>query len=270
MTPTVGVVIPAYRPDPGRLVAYTERIARCLEPATIRIELDDPAPGTVAAIEDAPATVEAVPRRRGKGRAVADGFDALGTDVYAFADADGSTPAASLAGVVAPVSEGTVGLSVGSRRHPDAVVECHQTRVRRRLGDLFAWGARRLLPVALSDYQCGAKAIAAEAWRDLRGRLREPGFGWDVELVAAADAAGYRIGEVPIRWADDPRSTVSSLRTPLELGRTLARVALRHRRGVADRDGDDTRSAVLPGRLGADPDTGVDHRPGDQLRSDHE
>ncbi len=260
MCPTVGVVVPAYRPDAGRLVDYAERVARRIEPKAIRIELDDPLPGTVAALEDAPATVNAVPDRRGKGRAITEGFDALGTDVYAFADADGSTPATSLAGVIAPVVEGAVALSVGSRRHPEAVVDCHQTRVRRRLGDCFAWSARRLLPVALSDYQCGAKAIGAEAWSDLRGRLREPGFGWDVELVAAADAAGYRIGEVPVRWRDDPRSTVEPLGTPLELGRALLRVVIRRRRegidGITGPRGDDA---------------GADRRPsGDRRRSDHE
>ncbi|WP_114577858.1 glycosyltransferase [Saliphagus sp. LR7] len=260
MNPTVGVVVPAYRPDADRLADYAERVVRHVEPEAVRIELDDPLPGTVATLKRAPATVNAVSSRRGKGRAITDGFDALETDVYAFADADGSTPAASLSEVVAPVLEGSLALSVGSRRHPDAVVECHQTRVRRRLGDLFAWSARRLLPVALSDYQCGAKAITAEAWGNVRGRLREPGFGWDVDLVAAADAAGYRVGEVPVRWRDDPRSTVAPVGTPLELARTLLRVALRRRRegidGVADPRGDDA---------------GVDRRAaGDRRRSDHE
>ncbi|MFB6352590.1 MAG: glycosyltransferase [Halobacteriales archaeon] len=227
MSQSLGVVIPAFRPDLGRLADYVAALDERLSPEVVRVELDAPRPGSVESLADAPATVAVSERRRGKGAAVTDGFEALGTDVLAFADADGSTPADSLADVVAPVLDGRTALAVGSRRHPDATVTSHQTFVRRRLGDAFAELARLLLEVELYDYQCGAKAITADAWREVRGHLYEPGFAWDVELVAMAAALELSVVEVPIVWEDQPGSTVSPLRSTLAFGRTL--LAARHR-----------------------------------------
>jgi hypothetical protein len=225
--PSVGLVVPAYRPNVDRLSAYVRALDERIAPTTIRIELDDPLPSTLQELDGLPATVATVPYRRGKGAAVTAGFEALDTDVLAFADADGATPAESVADVLAPLLEGRSAVAVGSRRHPDAEVVSHQTRARRRMGDAFARVARRLLDVDLYDFQCGAKAITADAWVAVRDHLYEPGFAWDVEFVAIAGALGYPPVEVPVTWCDQPDSTVDPLRTALEMAQAL--VLTRHR-----------------------------------------
>ena len=227
MTSAVGLVIPAYRPDVDRLTAYVHSLRERLDLDIVRIELDAPDDGVPSELTDLPVEIHTVPYRRGKGAAVTDGFEALSTDVLAFADADGATPADSVADVVAPVRDGIVDLAVGSRRHPDATIDAHQTLARRYLGDGFAWLARRLLEVDLYDYQCGAKAIDAAAWEAVRGHLYEPGFAWDVELLAIAGAVDLSVAEIPIEWHDRPGSTVSPIRDSLRLGRAL--LTARHR-----------------------------------------
>lgn len=227
MERSLGLVIPAYRPDVEALADYVVALDERLSPAVLRIELDAPQPGVAERLADGPATVNVSERRRGKGSAITEGFERLDTDVLAFADADGSTPADSLAEVMAPVRSGQASLAVGSRRHPDSRVVSHQTFVRRRLGDAFAATARLFLDAQLYDYQCGAKAVSADAWRQLREHLYEPGFAWDVELIAMAVALDLPIAEVPIVWEDQPGSTVSPIRTSLALGRTL--LVARHR-----------------------------------------
>jgi len=227
MPPSVGLVLPAFRPDVDRLASYVEVIREAVGPDEIRVEVDDPSPETEAALAELEVTVNAVPYRRGKGAAVTAGFEALGTDVLAFADADGSTPGASLAAVLEPVVAGDADLAVGSRRHPAAEVATHQTFARKHMGDAFAWLARRLLTVPLYDYQCGAKAITADGWASIREHLYEPGFAWDVELVAIAGALDLRVREVPIEWRDAPGSTVSPVRDGFRLARAL--FAARHR-----------------------------------------
>jgi hypothetical protein len=220
-------VVPAYRPDVGVLADYLVALEERLSPETIRVELDAPQPGVADRLADGPATVHVSERRRGKGAAITHGFEQLGTDVLAFTDADGSTPADSVAEVIAPVSDGEAALAVGSRRHPEADIVSHQTFVRRRLGDAFAAVARGLIDVRLYDYQCGAKAISADAWRQVRGSLYEPGFAWDVELIAMAGSLDLPVVEVPIVWEDQPGSTVSTVGTSLALARTL--LVARHR-----------------------------------------
>jgi len=227
MSPAVGVVVPAFRPNVERLSEYVRTIDETLAPETIRVELDDPRDEEAAALGDLPATVHVSPYRRGKGAAVTAGFEALDTDVLAFADADGSTPPGEFGEIVTAVTDGGADLAVGSRRHPNAEITSHQTLARRFLGDGFAWLARRLLDADLYDYQCGAKAITRAAWTRVREHLYEPGFAWDVELVAMAGALELEVAEVPITWEDMPGSTVSPVRTSAALARAL--LAARHR-----------------------------------------
>lgn len=223
---SVGIVVPAFRPDVDRLAAYVTDLQAELDPTSVRIEVDDPSEAVGAALADLPATVNVSPYRRGKGKAITAGFEALETDTVAFVDADGSTPASELASILATV-DGGADLAVGSRRHPDATITSHQTFARRFLGDGFAWLARRLLDADLYDYQCGAKALTRAAWDAVRGHLYEPGFAWDVELVAMAGALDLDVVEVPIIWEDQPGSTVSPVRTSLRLARAL--LSARHR-----------------------------------------
>ncbi|WP_418279924.1 glycosyltransferase [Halorubrum sp. DTA98] len=230
---SLGIVVPAFRPDVDALGSYVRELDDRLSPETIRIELDDPAAGAVDALAHLPATVNAVPARRGKGAAVTAGFEALDTDTLAFVDADGATPIESVSAVVDPVLGGDVALAVGSRRHPGSDVTHHQGNLRRLLGDGFAWLARRLVGgfgARLYDYQCGAKALSADVWRVVRDHLREPGFAWDLELLAVAGASGFRIREVPVTWEDKPGSTVAPVRDALSMFAGLVRA--RHRAGV--------------------------------------
>jgi len=242
MSRSVGVVIPAYHPDVDRLGAYVRALHEAVDPEEIRVELDSVEPRSTGSrtesgdaaepavrdrIADLPVTLHEASARRGKGAAITAGFEALSTDVLAFADADGSTPADSIADVIRPVVDGEADLAAGSRRHPEATVQSHQTVARRYLGDGFAWLARRLLDVHLYDYQCGAKALTSDAWDRIRPHLHEPGFAWDIELLAVADAVGCRIVEVPVVWEDCPESTVSPVWTTLRLARGL--VVSRHR-----------------------------------------
>jgi glycosyltransferase involved in cell wall biosynthesis len=225
MADSLGIVLPAYDPDVSRLRWYADAIEEQIGPAELLIEIDAPSPGVLERLADAPATVHASDRRRGKGAAITAGFERLETDRLAFADADGATPVADVERVVRGLDGADV--SVGSRRHPDAGILTEQSIARKLLGDGFAWVARRLLPVKLYDYQCGAKAITAPAWRRIRNDLRRPGFAWDLEFVTLAYARGHEIAEVPITWEDQPNSKVDPIGTSLELGIALLR--LRHR-----------------------------------------
>ena len=59
-------------------------------------------------------------------------------------------------------------------------------------------------------------SVRDDARRKRFCRLFEPlatrGFGFDVELLLLARAAGCRIVEVPVTWADQPESKVGVLR----------------------------------------------------------
>jgi dolichyl-phosphate beta-glucosyltransferase len=79
------------------------------------------------------------------------------------------------------------------------------------------------------DSQCGFKAFTAAAATDLFGRLRTRGFGFDVEVLLLAQAAGYRIVEVGVNWADQPGSKVAVVTDGPRMLWDVARVRWRTR-----------------------------------------
>jgi glycosyltransferase involved in cell wall biosynthesis len=225
MDDAVGIVIPAYQPALPTLLEYVEALRDAVDPQTIHIELDDPTPGLAEELRDAGLSVYVAPGRRGKGAAITHGFEVLDTDILAFVDADGSTTAPAMAEVIEAVE--TAPIAVGSRRHPGATIDSHQSLVRRRFGDVFAAVARRLLGLEVHDVQCGAKAMRADAWQRIRSHVYESGFAWDVEVLAVARALDIEVVEVPITWVDDPASTVDPVWTTLDMFRAL--LSVRHR-----------------------------------------
>lgn len=255
MVGTVGVVIPAYQPDIDELREYSTAIRDIVDPDEIRIELDDPCEETRAQLHTLPGTVNVAEERRGKGTAITAGFEKLSTDVLSFADADGSTPAADIGRIVRQVESSEADLVIGSRRHPDADIKSMQTRHREFIGDVFVRLAQLLLNCGISDYQCGAKALHLDAWRQVRTQLYEPGFAWDVELIAMTMAGGLRIKEVPIKWEDKPGSTVSPIRSSIQLFTSLLRLRrrikqLRNDTSYASSGGSASESMRLIERVG--------------------
>ncbi|WP_423999484.1 glycosyltransferase [Haloarcula salina] len=226
-TDSVGIVIPAYDPDILTLEQYVQSIRDELGPQTIRVEIDTPRQAHVDQLEETADVVNVATTRRGKGGAIMAGFDAVDTDILAFADADGSVPPDSLRDVVRQCQAGTADVSIASRRHPSSHIVAHQTVVRKLLGDAFAFAARTVLPTNCQDYQCGAKAVRADAWCSIGHHCYEPGFAWDLEFVSVAGSLGYEIAEVPVDWEDHPDSTVDPIATSLELATALVDVKRR-------------------------------------------
>jgi hypothetical protein len=60
----------------------------------------------------------------------------------------------------------------------------------------------------VQDAQCGFKAITRAAARAVLPLVRDEGWFFDTELLMLAQRGGWRIAEIPVRWVDDPDSTV--------------------------------------------------------------
>lgn len=135
--------------------------------------------------------------RRGYGSACAKGIAAVPwADVIAFADADGSDDLRELPVILEPVLEGRADLVVGSRTRGQAEggaltpVQVFGNRLTCLLLRLF-WGA------AFSDLG-PLRAIRREALEGLA--MRDPDFGWTVEMQVKAVQQGLRVLEVPVSY----------------------------------------------------------------------
>jgi glycosyltransferase involved in cell wall biosynthesis len=138
------------------------------------------------------ARVVAEPRR-GFGAACHAGLLAARTDVVCFMDCDGSLDPAELPRVADPVAHGTHQLVLGARRPEPGAWPLHARLANRAL----ALELRRRAGLALSDLG-PMRATRREPLLELG--LRDRRFGWPLEMVLRAAAAGWKVGEVEVAY----------------------------------------------------------------------
>lgn len=216
--PRWSVVIPAFN-EARRLPRYLAEVVTYFdgrgEGYEVLIVDDGSTDGTqesVAAMTRGHEAVRVLRRdaNEGKGAAVRHGMLAARGDYRLFADADGATPIGEIKRLEAALMAGAQ-IAVGSRalRDPSVSVVARPHRV--AAGRAFSWIVQRLVVPGVLDSQCGFKAFTARAAADLFDKLMTMGFGFDVELLLLARAAGYRVVEVPVNWTDQPESKVRVL-----------------------------------------------------------
>jgi glycosyltransferase involved in cell wall biosynthesis len=132
--------------------------------------------------------------RRGFGWACAAGLEATTAPVVAFADADASCDLGELPGVVAPVAEGRADLVLGRRRPTTAGAWPVHARV---ANGVLAAQLRRRAGAPLHDLG-PMRAVRREDLRALG--IRDRRFGYPLEMVLRAAAAGWRIAEVDVSY----------------------------------------------------------------------
>jgi glycosyltransferase involved in cell wall biosynthesis len=131
--------------------------------------------------------------RRGFGAACYAGLSAARSELVCFMDCDGSFDPAELVTVVAPVRAGELDLCLGARRAARRAWPVHARIANRAL----AFELRRRTSVALTDI---GPMRCAPRERLLGLELRDRAFGWPLEMVVKAAAAGWRVGETPVSY----------------------------------------------------------------------
>lgn len=181
---------------------------------------------------------------RGKAATVRAGVLAAAGEAILFADADLSTPLATVERMLPLLKSqgGAADLVIGSREGLGA--RRHgEPQYRHLMGRAFNTLVRLLVVPGIHDTQCGFKLLTHQAGHDLFRRLRLYGedapvvrgpmvTGFDVELLFLARARGYHIAEIPVQWRHVPGSKVDPLRDAVRMLRDVLRVRLNHLRGA--------------------------------------
>jgi glycosyltransferase involved in cell wall biosynthesis len=138
------------------------------------------------------ATVVDEPRP-GFGSACQAGLLAATDDVVCFMDCDGSLDPADLPLVVAPIRAGSADLVLGERVAERGAWPAHA----RMLNTLLAFEVRRRTGLRLRDLG----PMRAASRRELFSLgLADRRFGWPLEMVLRASAAGWRVSGVPVPY----------------------------------------------------------------------
>ena len=142
--------------------------------------------------------------RPGFGAACFAGLTAADAEIVCFMDCDASFDPRELSRVVDPVAAGTADLVLGARRAgPETVWPLHA----RVANAVLAFELRRRTGVPVTDLG-PMRAARREALLALG--IRDRRFGWPLEMVLRASAAGWRLEEVPVSYlAREGRSKVT-------------------------------------------------------------
>jgi glycosyltransferase involved in cell wall biosynthesis len=180
-------------------------VLRRLPPGYRAIVVDNGSTDGSAEVAAAHGAVVVYEPRRGFGAAAHAGLLAAGTDVVCFADADGSLDLADLPLVAEPVRGGAADLVLGRRRPTTrAAWPLHG-----RAGNaVLAYRLRRRVGVPVHDL---GPMRAARRAALLGLDLRERRFGYPLEMVVRAAAAGWRIVEVDVAYAPRAAGTRSKV-----------------------------------------------------------
>ena len=189
LSDVVDVILPVLD-EVAALPAVLDRIPDGFRPLVVDNGSRDGS-GTVARSLGARVVVEP---RRGFGAACYAGLTAARSNVVCFMDCDGSLDPRELPRVTDPVSSGATDLCLGARTptHSDAW-PWHARLANRAL----AFELHRRCGVSLTDLG-PMRAARREALVALG--LRDRGFGWPLEMVLRAAAAGWHVSDTPVSY----------------------------------------------------------------------
>jgi dTDP-L-rhamnose 4-epimerase len=158
---------------------------------------------------------------RGFGAACFAGLRAASADVVCFLDADASLDPAELPAVSQPVLDGRAHLVLGARVPQRGAWPAHARAANR----VLACELRRRSGARLTDL---GPMRAARRPALLELAIADRAFGWPLEMVLRAAAAGWRIEEVPVTYRPRVgRSKVTgSVRGTARAVRDMARVLM--------------------------------------------
>ena len=214
----LSVIIPAYN-EAERLPQTLKRLHEYLTASgftyEILVVLDGPSDGTREVLQKLLCEIPHLkmidhPMNRGKGFTVREGMLRAAGRLRLFTDADNSTDIAHFDKMI-PLFKQDYDLVIASRHPKDAAGARQlvpQARYKRIVGQVGNLVIQAVAVPGIWDTQCGFKAFRAEVAERIFSQTTIAGWGFDIEVLALAQTANYRIGIIPAHWINDPRSHV--------------------------------------------------------------
>ncbi len=231
MPASVDVVVPVYNEEaalPGSIERLTGFLAENL-PNRWRVTIADNAStdDTGAVSRELSGTYPNVHYhylpQKGRGRALRAAWLESDADIVSYMDVDLSTDLNHFPQLVEALESG-YHVAVGSRLSPNSQV----TRAFKRefISRSYNVLIKSLFFTPFPDAQCGFKALTRQAARAIIPSIENNNWFFDTELLIIAAKRGYRIRSIPVKWDDDPSSTVNITSTAVEDIKGLLRLRL--------------------------------------------
>ena len=221
MTASIDVVVPVYNEEdalPGSIERLTGFLSEHL-PNPWRVTIADNAStdGTRAVSEELARSYPNVYYyylpQKGRGRALRAVWLESDADIVSYMDVDLSTDLNHFPQLVDALESG-YHLAVGSRLSRESQV----TRAFKRefISRSYNLLIRSMFFTPFPDAQCGFKALTRQTAQSIIPSIENNNWFFDTELLIIAARRGYQIKSIPVKWDDDPTSTVNITSTAME------------------------------------------------------
>jgi len=160
--------------------------------------------------------------QKGRGRALRRAWTESDADIVSYMDVDLSTDLSAFPPLIDSLINSEYDVAIGSRLKQGSQI----TRGLKRefISRTYNLIIKLMFWHHFSDAQCGFKAVTRRAVRDIVPLIQDQAWFFDSELLLLAERMGYKVYEVPVKWADDPDSRVKIASTAWEDIKGLFRV----------------------------------------------
>ena len=211
----ISIIIPAYNEEERiekTLLAVSEFLQKQPYASEILVVNDGSHDKTAQVVKNLTSKISNLKlvdnkENHGKGWVTKQGMLEATGDVRLFMDADNSTKVDEIAKFL-PFFDSGFDVVVGSRRIEGANIAVHQGAFRDFLGGVFRFIVHTLVPVGVTDSQCGFKAFSAKSATAIFPKQTIFRWAFDVEILSLARKNNFKIKEVPITWVNDSESHV--------------------------------------------------------------
>ena len=159
--------------------------------------------------------------QKGRGRALRTTWLDSNADIVSYMDADLSTDLVHFPQLIQSLESGSH-LAIGSRLSSESQVNRGFKR------EFISRGYNLLINsmffTGLPDAQCGFKALTRATAEAIVPHIKNNNWFFDTELIVIAAKRGFTITSVPVKWIDDPNSTVNLISTAKEDVKGLVRL----------------------------------------------
>tara|TARA_B100000519_G_scaffold20152_1_gene14484 strand:+ start:664 stop:1419 length:756 start_codon:yes stop_codon:yes gene_type:complete len=150
--------------------------------------------------------------QKGRGRALKTVWSSSDSDLMSYMDVDLSTDLNVLTELLESVKKLDCSIAVGSRLLKSSNVIGRSIK-RGFISRCYSFLFRTMFLVSFKDAQCGFKVISREAADQLLPYVKDTGWFFDTELLIMAEKTNFKVKEFPVRWIDDPNSSVKIIST---------------------------------------------------------
>ena len=176
--------------------------------------------------------------QKGRGRALKAAWLDSTADIVSYMDVDLATDLAHFPALVQSLEEG-YHVAIGSRLSKGSRVT--RSLKREVISRCYNLMITSLFFTSFDDAQCGFKALTRQTARAIVPRIKNDNWFFDTELLIIAAKRGYKIKHLPVKWVDDPTSTVNIAKTATEDIKGLLRLRFGGIPKLAPPDNDSSR-----------------------------